>query len=738
MLRISKNMNSVKYVSVLFLASVFLSAAGIRGVVYHQDTHESLENVNLYLDGTGIGAISDRNGFFGFSDLPAGHYILKARHIGFASWSLSLELSENQIVTLEIPLKPAAVKLDSVIVSASMNSSGNSLGQDYLTSTLMLRLPSVGEPDVLRALQTLPGIVPTNDFNTGFYVRGGNRDQNLILMDDIPVFNPYHLLGIFSTFDPDAIQSVVIQKGNIQPEYGNHLSSVVNINLRDGKASAKSIGVNASLVSTRIRAEGPLTKGSYMVTLRRTYLDWIVDGLRTLHILPESIVLPYHFMDGVGKVIYRPTPTSKLRLSTYFGTDVYDLSKLDQDTTENKLIWNNRAVGLAYDAQISPQFRFHTSLSFSRFNTRWLPTDTVSTIQINNAIRLWQLKSFISRRFFGDYVLQVGIEPQFYVLDFDITGLSYTPLHLGRDVFTEQSAFIRGRVPVFNYGNIDLGDRFTYFQYQDVFRHSPSARLSVSLPGDARLTLGWNRTNQGIMTVGNEEVLLTMFEAWLPIPKDLGVMTADQVSIGVSRTPMTGLTMGVEIYDRTFRRIVEFNTQKYTPEEPDFVNGTGHARGMELYFRKDFGPVHTLLAYTLSKTKKTIQGLTYTPRFDRTHDLSIYIRHPLGHAWRLGWRFVYQTGTPYTPVEGYYTQYLPPNVGMQEVPLYGKRNSHRLPDYHRLDLNFSREVTIRGKTFTLYLDWINIYGRLNILRYDSINNAEIQMPPLITIGFKTQ
>lgn len=738
MLRISDNMNSVKHVSLLFLASVFLSAAGIRGVVYHRDTHESMENVNLNLVGTGIGAISDRNGFFGFSDLPAGHYILKARHIGFASWSLSLELSEHEIVTLEIPLKPAAVKLDSVIVSAPMNSPGNSLGQDYLTSTLMLRLPSVGEPDVLRAIQTLPGIVPTNDFNTGFYVRGGNRDQNLILMDDIPVFNPYHLLGIFSTFDPDAIQSVVIQKGNIQPEYGNHLSSVVNINLRDGKASAKSINVNASLVSTRIRGEGPLNKGSYMVTLRRTYLDWIVDGLRALQLLPESIVLPYHFMDGVGKVIYRPTPTSKLRLSTYFGTDVYDLSKLDQDTTENKLIWNNRAVGLAYDAQLSPQFRFHASLSFSRFNTQWLPTDTVSTIQINNAIRLWQLKSFITRRFSGDYVLQIGIEPQFYVLEFDIAGLSYTPLHLGRDVFTEQSAFIRAKVPVSTVGQMEVGDRFTYFQYQDVFRHSPSARLSVSLPGDARLTLGWNRTNQGIMTVGNEEVLLTMFEAWLPIPKDLSVMTADQVSIGVARTPVTGLTMGAEIYDRTFRRIVEFNTQKYTPEEPDFVAGTGQSRGMELYFRKDYGPVRTLLAYTLSKTKKTIQGLTYTPRFDRTHDLSIYIRHPLGHAWRLGWRFVYQTGTPYTAVEGFYTQYLPPNVIMQEVPLYGKRNSRRLPDYHRLDMNLSREVTIRGKTFTLYLDWINIYGRLNILRYDSINNAEIQMPPLITIGFKTQ
>jgi len=715
---------------------VCLSAAGIRGVVYHRDTHESLENVNLYLDGTGIGAISDRNGFFGFSDLPAGHYLLIAQHIGFASWRRSLELGENETVTLEIPLTPAVVMLDSVIVSAPMSSPGNSLGQDYMTSALMLRLPGIGEPDVLRAIQTLPGIVPTNDYNTGFYVRGGNRDQNLILMDDIPVFNPYHLLGIFSTFDPGAIQSVVIQKGSIQPEYGNHLSSVVNINLRDGKASAQSIDVNASLVATRIRVEGPLSKGSYMVTLRRTYLDWVVDGLRNLHILPESVVLPYHFMDGVGKMVFRPTPTSKLRLSTYFGTDVYDLSKLDQDTTENKLIWNNRAAGLAYDAQLSPQFRFHASLSFSRFNTQWLPTDTVSTIQINNAIRLWQLKSFITRRFFGDYFLQVGIEPQFYVLDFDITGLSYTPLHLGRDGFTEQSAFILGKAPIFGSGQIDIGDRLTYFQYQDVFRHSPRVRLSVSLPGDARLTLGWNRTNQGIMTVGNEEVLLTMFEAWLPTPKDLGVMTADQISIGVVRTPVAGLTMGVEIYSRTFRRIVEFNTQKYTPEEPDFVAGTGQSRGIELYYRREYGPVRASVAYTLSKTLKTIQEQTYPPRFDRTHDLSIHISHSLGQAWRLGWRFVYQTGTPYTPVEGYYSQYLP-IVGWQEVPLYGKRNRFRLPDYHRLDVHLSREVTIRGKTFTLYLDLINMYGRLNILRYDSVNNAEIQMPPMITIGFKT-
>lgn len=182
---------------------------------------------------------------------------------------------------------------------------------------------------------------------------------------------------------------------------------------------------------------------------------------------------------------------------------------------------------------------------------------------------------------------------------------------------------------------------------------------------------------------------------------------------------------------------MEFNTKKYTSDEPDFVNRNGLSKGIEFLYRDDFGDVQTLLSYTLSETVKKLQGITYNPRYDHTHDLNFNLNHPLGRKWTMGWKFVYQTGSPFTPIMGYYIQHLP-DVGNYEVPLYGKRNSVRLPNYHRMDVNFSRKIKLKGNPFTLYIDLINIYGRLNVLTYSKSEEANMQMPPLITFGIKTR
>ncbi len=292
-----------KFFSIQIILSFLVAQSrGIEGTILQQNTLESLENANIFLEENHRGTSSDKNGFFSIHKINPGTYTLIATHIGFKPWKQEIQIIEDNPVILEIKLIPTTIEWDSIEVSMNRNQKELLQGQHRLSSQFIRRIPSAGEPDLLRALQTLPGVTSTNDFNVGFYVRGGNRDQNLLLLDDMPIFNPFHMSGIFSTFDPDAVQSVDFQKGGLHPEYGNHLSSVININLRDGKANKKSLYTNVSLMSSRFRWEGPIKKGSYMVSIRRTYIDLILDVLRFIKVFPPEIVLPYNFIDGIGKL----------------------------------------------------------------------------------------------------------------------------------------------------------------------------------------------------------------------------------------------------------------------------------------------------------------------------------------------------------------------------------------------------------------------------------------------------
>lgn len=264
--------------------------------------------------------------------------------------------------------------------------------------------------------------------------------------------------------------------------------------------------------------------------MRIPYLDLIVDALHYAKILPDWIVLPFSFIDGIGKVVFRPSPTSKLRISSYLGKDTYDLSKLEGEDIENKFTWVNGALSVAYDKQVSPSFMFHSSVSSSVFSSKWLPTNTTNTISIDNKISLYQFKSYGKWNYSHKGNIQIGVEPKRYNVNFDISGLSYTPLHMGESKFNELSAFAHWTFPLLKNGKIELGDRVTYFSYHDEIKQSLFARVSIQFPNNFKISGGWNTRHQGIMTVGNEEVILTMFEAWLPTPKDLGVMSSEQVS----------------------------------------------------------------------------------------------------------------------------------------------------------------------------------------------------------------
>ncbi len=338
------------------------------------------------------------------------------------------------------------------------------------------------------------------------------------------------------------------------------------------------------------------------------------------------------------------------------GKDTYDLSKIEGDEPGNKFTCVNGSISITYDKQMSPSFMMHHNVSMSLFKLEWPPTDTISSIAIDNKISLFQFKTYSKWNYSQNGSIQVGIEPKQYKVNFDISGLSYLPLHLGASTFSEWSTFVHWTIPMLNIGKVELGDRLTYFTHPKETKQSLFGRTTLKLPFNFKFSGTWSTGHQGIMTVGNEEVLLTLFDAWLPIPQDFGVMSSVQVSFGLWHDFDNGNRFGFEVFRKEFSNLVEFNMKKYTMDEPDFVSGNGSSDGVEFLHRDDFGKVQTLLSYTLSETIKELQGITYNPRYDHTHDLNFNWNHPLGKKWMMGWKFVYQTGSPFTPTMGYYNQ----------------------------------------------------------------------------------
>ncbi len=720
-------------------------SGSIYGTVVAANTREPLPYANIYLEGTRHGTVSDVNGFFSILGLPPGSQRLVASYIGYETFEEPVQLGSGQRLYREIALTPVAIQADSVIVTGDRNRRIGDIPIGLITLNFheMKHTPSIGEPDVFRTLETFPGITTANDFNAGLYVRGGSRDQNQVLLDGIPIFNPYHALSIFSTFDAEAAKQIDLHKSGMDPAYGNFLSSVLDIHVKDGRSDHRSAKVNVSLLSSKVLLEGPMPRGSYMVSLRRTYLDAAVDLLRLVHIIPQNFRFPYTFTDGITSLTFKPTPANRIKVTGYWGRDEYRMSVIDNDPGSGDMVWGNRAVGLAWDRLLSQNLSLHLNLALSRYVSDFVPPDTTNPDRFEQLVSSRILRPYLHYKTPTLGTLRLGgeIKPTNYF--FSIRGLSYQPIYLDSTSADERSLFatlFRGLGPRLT---LKLGGRATRFTRQDTLVYSPQASLQLQATNTINLNLHWGRYHQGTMTLNNEDMLVSLFDAWWPVLENLPVMSADHYVLGGHYYPQPGYEFTLEAYFKRLHNLVEYNLQKFTAEDPDFVSGRGQAYGLELLAKKGAGRVQGWVAFTYSHARKTVQGITYPPKYDKPVDLSVVLSWPLGRKWRMGSRFMYQTGTPFTRISGFYLQHYIYNMYRNpfyhnEMPGYGSKNGARLPPYHRLDLNFIRPLTLRGRPFEFYLDLINVYARLNVLLYDRYNAPFMQMPPFLTFGLRGQ
>lgn len=735
----------------------------LSGEVLDANTSETLIGVTLLVPELNTGAVTNAYGFFSLT-LPKGDYSLVIQYLGYETQTQNISLSENS--KSNFLLNPSAEILDEVIVKEDVeriNIKKPEMSINRLSANTIQQTPVVfGEPDVLKTIQLLPGVTSAGEGASGFNVRGGAADQNLILLDEASIYNSSHLFGFFSVFNPDAIKDLRLYKGGIPAKYGGRVSSVLDIYQKEGNKEDFKLSGGIGLVSSRLLAEGPIGKGSFLIGGRGTYAHLFLKATDN----PNSA----YFYDLNTKISFPINENNKLFLSGYFGRDIFDVDGSFVNTYGNavfNLRWNHLFSDRLFSnlSLIYSDYYYGLLLDFAGF-------DWNSGIQNTNL--KYDLSYFANEQIKLDFGFQstyYSFNPGFIEPAREDSGILEEQLL--KKYALENALYIDASHNITDQLALQYGLRLNHFmrlgqqglpKYEDglstVFNHelgiyqkgTPSGtydsskttatyihlepRFTLSYAYDnSAIKLSYNRLNQYLHLISNTSSP-TPLDVWAPSGPHLKPQQLDQWAMGYFKTLDNGIDFQLEsFYKKVSNRLDYIDGADLVANdavEQVTLPGEVRAYGVELLLKKSIGRFKSWLAYTWSKSEQQTKGLGmgdpginqgawYANAFDKRHDLSINASYKLNTKWSFNTNMIYQSGQPTTYPDSQYTF-----AGLQ-VPNFGLRNGNRLPDYHRLDISATLKPTPKaGKTrqsqwvFGIY----NLYNRRNAASISFRQNRE--------------
>lgn len=730
-----------KIITANLLLLIFITTAyaqqkfTISGTIRDKKTGETMIGVTVFpLEITGTGTTCNEYGFYSLT-LPEGKYNMACSFIGYKTDTLTVNLNGN--IKLDRYLSDNSLLIKEVVVTAEKkedNIKRTDIGVERIELKEVEKLPVIfGEKDILKTIQLLPGVKSAGEGNSGFYVRGGTADQNLILLDEAPVYNASHLLGFFSTFNSDALKDVSIIKGNNPAQYGGRLSSVLDVKMKEGNNQDYNVAGGIGLISSRVSVEGPLQKdkSSFILSGRRTYADVFLKASEDF----KDIKL--YFYDLNAKANIWINDKNRVFASGYFGKDVLGFG--DNFGIE----WGNATATIRWNSIISPKLFSNTSVIYSKYDFNIILNSGGSDFNINSQIKDWNLKeefqwfanaknkmrfgfntihhTITPNRFLGDAVSQEGKisrkgwENAVFVnnttevskrltLDYGLRFSSYTIL--GGDTYRKyDNGILKDSVVL---ADNDFGK--AYFNPEPRFQFSFLVNDVSSIKG------GYARNTQHLHLLGNS-TSSSPSDQWIGNSYNIKPEIGDQYSLGYFRNfKDSKYQFSAEAYYKDMQNQVDYKNGAdligVGDTESELLYGKGRAYGVELLLKKTTGRFTGWIGYTLSKTERKINGINennwYVAKQDRTHDISIVGTYDLNEKWALSGLFVYNTGNAVTFPSGKYT------VDGNTTFYYTERNGYRMPAYHRLDIGATYTKPKRKKfesswNFSLY----NVYGREN-------------------------
>lgn len=763
--------------AVLFFALLAAAAQEritLTGIVASANSGERINGALVRTQSTPYGAVTNSQGFFSMN-LPKGVYTISVIAVGYSE--KTLELSLNNSIQLNIDLQEKNDSLEAVTVTArkGRNLSSPEMGVERLNSQAIKNIPVLlGERDVMKAIQLLPGVKSAGDGNSGFYVRGGGADQNLVLMDGAPVYNASHLLGFFSTFNSDVVKDLTLYKGGMPAQFGGRLSSVLDIRMNEGNNDRISAGGGIGLISSRLYADGPLkkNKSSFLVAGRRTYADMFLKLSNDSSINRNRL----YFYDLNMKLNYKLGKKDQLFLSGYLGQDHMSMEK------KFGIDWGNNTATLRWQHVYGPKLQSNTSLIYSNYNYEVTVKAEYDDYRILSRLQDWSVKQDYQLKLNSSNNLMFGVHSIYHqikpgeVKAAKTSGVGDTKLQ--QRYAWENVAYISNNWKAtpglsFTYGlrvtafsvlgpgkfySVDGDGRVTdTAEYKsgafvkNYVNAEPRLMASYRLSAAASVKASYTRNVQNLHLVSNS-TSSSPTDKWVASSNIIRPEIADQYAIGYYQDLAKGrYELTVEAYYKDMYRQIDYRNDAnvYTNDaiESQLLFGKGRAYGLEWLLRKREGKLTGWVSYTWSKTERKIDGINnnnwYRARQDRTHDLAIVGMLKLNNRWTLSANWVYYTGDAVTFPAGKYL------VDGRVVYYYTERNAHRMPDYHRLDLGATYEFKKRGRytselTFSLY----NAYGRENAYsisfresetspgRSEAVQTTLFKYIPSITYNFK--
>jgi len=715
----------------LFVVSSKLAAQNfsISGSVSDGSNGESLIGAVVYLKESPatvqVGKKVSSTNQYGFYSInsPKGNYVLVCQLIGYSTFTTAIDLNANQ--SLNIKMLTPEKQLDEVEVSAKGNEENVKSTQMSAVNLDMAEIKKIpafmGEVDILKTIQLLPGVKNAGDGNTGFYVRGGGPDQNLILLDEANVYNASHLMGFFSVFNGDAIKNVSLIKGGMPAQYGGRLSAVLDINMKDGNNQKFQVDGGIGVIASRLTIQGPIikNKASFIISARRTYIDILAKPWLDKSDFKGTA---YHFYDLNAKLNYIINDKNRLFFSTYHGRDVFDFKDIEGGFS-TRIPWGNTTASLRWNHIFNPKLFSNTTAVFSNYDFSFAATQDEFEFKIKSGIRDFNIKYDLNYFPNSRHNIRAGVNYIYHIFtptnvsakqgetsfdlgevirlyshdaavyigdDWDISSKFKANIGLRYGNFTQVGPFKRYKKDMFDRVN----DTVVYKPGEKVVNYDglePRLALRYSLNPSSSLKASYTRNYQFIHLATISSLSLPT-DVWMPCTEVIKPQIGNQYALGFFKNfKENQYETSVEVYYKTMANQIEYkegsepSDNVYDNPDNAFTYGKGWAYGAEFFVKKSKGKFTGWIGYTLSWTWRQFDEINYGRKFlakyDRRHDASLVLTYDMNKLWNFGMVWVYGTGNRGTLPNGFFLY-----EGSQSHD-YGLRNSYQFVPYHRMDLN---------------------------------------------------
>ncbi|HAN17697.1 MAG: collagen-binding protein [Bacteroidetes bacterium GWC2_33_15] len=726
----------------------------------NNESGEELIGATVYVKNSKIGTATNAYGFYSIT-LPEGNYEIEYSYIGHENEVKNLQLNQNLVINVTLP--EASKTIEEVTIVAERKNENivkTEMSTTKLQAKEIKKIPALmGEVDVIKAIQLLPGISSTGEGFSGFNVRGGSPDQNLILFDEATVYNASHLMGFFSVFNNDAIKDVKLYKGDIPAEYGGRLSSLLDIRMKEGNQKNFEATGGIGTISSRLTLEGPIIedKWSVLVAGRRTYADLFL--LLSSDEMINSNTL--YFYDLNLKTNYKINDKNRIFVSGYFGRDVFkfgDMFGFD---------WGNYTLTTRWNHLFSEKLFSNFSLIYSKYDYKMESGSGSIGFKWTSNLEDYKLKADFTYYPNPKNTIKFGLEAIYHHFNpgfaKSMGETTTNSLKMPESSALEYAVYLSNEHKLTNKLTLSYGLRGSVFQnmgeatvynfndsyqaidstvyakwdiYNTFYGLEPRLSLNYTLNQKSSIKASYSRTKQYLHLASNSTAGSPL-DVWLPSSPNINPQLANQAAIGYFRNFWRDiLETSIEFYYKDMEDQIDFKDfadLMLNPKlEGEFRTGDAWSYGAEFFIRKQQGKFTGWVSYTLSKAERKIpeinSGETYSSSYDRPHNIAIVGSYDLSKRWNVSATWVYASGTPVTFPTGRYEQ------GNMIVPIYSERNGFRLPDYHRMDISItlkSKEKPNKKRRSDLNLSVYNVYNRHNAWM---INFRQDENDPTITIA----